>query len=586
MNTIFNQARPYIQHLSLSENNVFIAGLKKHAKVTAIALAIIGAITASFYIFHWLQNSKRPTPPTPPVPIDKSPASPVINLHPSPPRKPVVTPKPPVRGQIKPFVFDPSPVRATPPKMADSFISTPPPARQTSQDSHSSASHIQSPVPQIVTSPATPPPQPIATSLPFAQIDEICEQVLNNIFSDPEFSAQEAYAAINPKNKQQIIDVYDELVHEYERRNPTLPRKIRLGDPVPAYFANTNGQMTDEQKKYLSLVGIRSMFRYGPKIMDDLKDQLFIGGEHHYEHDKGLVAFKTYTGNTVDLDTELDPKKFTSDAQAIRKARKLIVKFGKKCGLKPTKGDHLTPEDVAKQLPKRKLELPTHQVHDSKENNTDRSNFGVWKRIPPTKPQYHYYVNVPNCKIATLAILRLPYMIAEIAQLAKNHNGGIISKDFFDIFFKKISTGCFNHKLMKFEKFYLTWKGKFENPTPEEIAKRKIENGAFGEKLREIGAQKAIEGKKSRIDMGNILFDYYYDIYGDEETERGPMKGRSKDQWIAEEIDTCANFLMDEGMWESVLYQCAENYDYFPLDAIALKDIMGPFYDVMKGHYG
>jgi hypothetical protein len=589
MNTIFNQARPYIQHLSLSENNVFIAGLKKHAKVTAIALAIISAIAASFYIFQWLQNSMRPTPPTPPVPIDKPPASPVINVHPSSPRKPVVPPKPPVRGQTKPFVFNHTPRPTTPP-IIEPFFSTPASTPQPSQNSHRDiskplnkkfekpsvnqktdlASPIQSPVSQIVTSPATPPPQSLASSLPFTEIEGLCTEVLNNIFSDRTFSTQKAFAAIDPKARQQIIDIYNELVYEFERRNPRL-QKIKLGDPVPAYFANVKEQ-TNEQRKYLSLVGIRSMFRYGPEIVDDLGAKLFIGGEHHYEDNKGLKAFKTYTGNMVDLDTELDSKKFTNDAQAIKKARELIVSFGEMCGLKSKKGKQLTPEDVADQLPKRKLDLPTDLVYSSL-HNTDRSNHGIWKRIPPGKFNEFYYVNVPNCDVAILATLRLPYMIAEIAQLAKENNGGTLPKDFLDDFFTNgVSDKCFNEKVTTFMDFYIAWKAKFDRtPTPEEEAKRNIENGTFGEELQRIGVDKALANKYDRNKLVGLLFNHY-------STLDDPLKGLSKDQWIEEEKDTCMALLLGANIWESVLYQSEPDREYFLLNLSTLKSMMGDLY--------
>ena len=133
-----------------------------------------------------------------------------------------------------------------------------------------------------------------------------------------------ALSAVNPKTQQQVLELLNEIVAEFERRHYVY-KKIKYGEQVPAYFANVVEQ-SKEERQYLSLVGIRNLLKCGAGIVDDFSKQRFLGGEHHYAWNQGLKNFKFFTGNVVDLDIEIDA---ANDAEAIKEAEEKIVNFGK-----------------------------------------------------------------------------------------------------------------------------------------------------------------------------------------------------------------------------------------------------------------
>jgi hypothetical protein len=419
---------------------------------------------------------------------------------------------------------------------------------------------------------------------PFLQVDRIFQQVEENIFCHPSFSAQRAFAELEQSVQTQVRTLLNELVENFEKRYPPT-KKIGYGDLVPPYFANVaNSQQKESDIKYLSLVGIRNMLKYGPSIIDDFRKTHFLGGEHNYEEGKGLKAFKTYTGTVVDLDTELEkPTSLASidpvnDQEAIKKAKELIINFGKVCGLKGSSHRELTAEEVARQLPKRNLHLPdgvNQHIHVSC-TNLDRSLYGIWKRLPPGQSKYLYYVNVPMHHIVLMATLRLPYLIAEVAYLAKKHNGGTLPQDFLDNFFDKgLSTMCFNQKLRVFMEFYEIYKKKYTTESPAEIAKRKIIQGEFGP-LRHKEPEQVLKEAYNRQMLINL-----FDQLVDQGVLTLTKKGSSMETWIKENINNFGNALLDKGLWESVLYQSDKEQEYLLLNGDALKFFMSDYFDYL-----
>lgn len=419
---------------------------------------------------------------------------------------------------------------------------------------------------------------------PFLQVERLFQQVEENIFSDQLFSAQIAFTELDQSVQIEVKNLLDELVENFERKYPPT-KKIGYGDPVPAYFANVKDQQKENNTKYLSLVGIRNMLKYGPRIIDDFSDTNFLGGEHNYQEGKGLKAFKTYTGTVVDLDTELEKPMSSAeidpinDQEAIKKAKELIINFGKVCGLKGSSKRELTAEGVARQLYGRHLELPdlvNEQIYVSQTNH-DRSLHGIWKRLPPGKSKYLYYVNVPMHSIVLMATLKLPYLIAEVTYLAKKHNSGSLPQDFLDNFFDKgLSTMCFNEKLRVFMEFYETWKKKYTTESPAEIAKRKILQGKFGTSLSVKKPEEVLKEAYNRQMLIN-LFDQLETQKVLTFTEKGP----SMEKWINENIDNFAYALVKRGLWESILYQRENDQEYLLLDANALRFFMADYFDYL-----
>lgn len=532
MSLFINISNNVTQNPHLFFNALGNENFKWYAKIAAIALAIIGTIGALCWMLSVSARRKKIVPATPNNTF----------IQPLP-----MTIPPTVLGRNDHPVFNP----ITPLNQAK-------PIYQPIQRTQNDVPPAQNPIQQH-TAPAK--------EAPFAkQVERVCSQITENIFADSTFSAQKAFSAIDQTTHQQIITLFNELVAEFEKSH-YIYQKIGFGDAVPPYFANVKNE-TESQRKYLSLVGIRNMLKYGPNIVDDFRDKKFIGGEHHYGINKGLQAFKYYTGNAVDLDTEIDA---TNDQEALLIARERIVKFGKICGLKGMAGQELTAEQVTQKMPERKLDIPQRGgfIHDVGQSNTDRSNHGIWKRTSPMNFKTHYFVNVPDCDIVLIATLRLPYLIAELAYRAKESGGGVFPKHFLDDLFQNgISDMCFNDKVRQFMDFYMTWSAKFDGSlqSPEDEVRKTIEKGDFGETLRLKGADAAIKEAYDR----NKLIDFF-NVYN---YAHNPMQ--SEDQWINNVIEGAIEILKVAGLWENVLYRSGEGQDYFLLNkstlALFLKD--------------
>lgn len=430
--------------------------------------------------------------------------------------------------------------------------------------------------------PPIDPPKPVDVKkdpkvpvAPFSkQVDELMDKVSANVFTNSSFSTQKAFKVISSQTNQEILGVLLELVAEYERRYPQF-RKIGYGEPVDHYNANVDNPGLDV--KYLTLVSLPNLLKYGQRIIDDFTKFNFLGGAHHYGHNSGLNLFATYTGNTVDLDTELDVE---TEQEALAKAREKIVEFGKRCGLVAPKGGELTAEEVARQMPRRKLELPQPHmpyIHQA-QLNTDRSNYGIWSRINPRTKKLCYFVNVPNCDVILSATLRFPYMLAELAWRAKDANHGTFSKEFLDDFFTRgLSEMCFNQKIMTFSTFHAEWMAKFDGgvETAEETARRKVLSGEFGIHLKLMGPDLAIKTALSRGTLFNVLSDFDLE-----------KNGRALDQWLKEETDGIIAKLTQKGLWETYLYRAEEpsadntqGSDYFLLDKASLVSCLKAYYE-------
>lgn len=583
---------------------------KKIAVIVGIVLAAFSALTALFYAYRNYNSHDKPT--LPPV-------------HPSP--KPGLKPFPnPALNPNTNHIPDPNLFKTTSPATTNQpdhkYNVTPSPVNSIEIDDEAIARKFQEeedaklaqqfniddantdykkppkpgvgPKPLISVNPISPDPiespkaptyhltttpPHLAAPSPFKEIEDICSLIGEKAFTDPHFSAVKALAKVHPATKKQVESLLNEIVAEFERRNPLLPQKIAYGAQVPAYFANvdTEGMII---RHYLSLLGIRNLVKWGANIIDDFRDTKFLGGEHHYTTGKGLNAFKYATGTTVDLDTEIDA---TTDEQAVKLAEPMIIKFGEFCGLKKFGGGKLTTAEVASLLSNRKLQLPVppyYSVHQSA-SNTDRNNHGVWKYVTPGG-KTQYFVNVPNADLVILATLRLPYMVAELAYRTKLQNHGTLSKEFFDDFFKKgLSDMCFNDKAKTFIAFYHIWSAKLDGVVtdPVEDARKKIAQGFFGEAVRVKGAA-AITSALTRTSLINLL-----------DTHDFNCNWRSLEQWLKDEEKKITTVLKNQGLWEASLYRedCTVDpknplakSDYFLLNEATLKPFLKHYYEHLK----
>lgn len=393
---------------------------------------------------------------------------------------------------------------------------------------------------------------------PFAaKVDEVCNSIAHSIFTDPTLSVAKAFETIAP-HQPQVIAIMNELMHEFEKRYPQ-PYFLEYGDHVPRYFANVANK-SPQERKYLSLAGIRNLILIGPRIIDDFRDLKFLGGEHHYGFNKGAQALRYYTGTVVDLDTQIEAN---DDQEAIAIAKPLIVNFGKTWGLQGKNGQELIAEEVASQMPYRKLNLPQHgfPIHYS-QSHEDRSNYGIWTRGDHQLSKLIYFVNVPNLDFVLGATLRFPYIVAELAWKAKAAHNGILPEAFLDEFFDKgLSDKCFNEKLRAFTEFYHNWITKFDEvASPEQTAREKLSSGAFGEYLQKQNPNSVLEQKYSRTSLIQLFEKHSFTV-----------DDLTSDEFVLIETDRCIQILQEADLWEKVLYQTEPGQDYFLLNAETLR---------------
>lgn len=159
------------------------------------------------------------------------------------------------------------------------------------------------------------------------QVDHICCQITENILSLPGFSAVKALSALKPDAHQKIFHLLNETVTEFEKRKPCVAVSVEIGKSVESLDRNLNFY----PQEYISLVGMRNLFLYAPQIIDDLRDQQFVCGAQNYEPQKGLNQLKDCVGLIHVLDNEFEAE---NDAKALKTAQRMIVEFGKACGLK------------------------------------------------------------------------------------------------------------------------------------------------------------------------------------------------------------------------------------------------------------
>lgn len=619
----------------LSENAV------KYAKITAIVAIILAAATAVAYLCyrdyrtHNVDLVKTPNPTPAPQPVQdpqKQPGKPNV--------KPLITPLTPKKKRPDPVQDDPSsdddqnqldadaalaaalqkeeedeqaarlrkqqeylkqPVKPAPivtptPAPVKGPILYPPPPVYVSpyavQPKPVPPAHVSRPKQPVVTTPLQK--QQKVSQAPFSKaVDDVMHEVSEKVFTTKGYSVKRTIERISQPSQQEILKLLNELVAEFEMRHPQ-PIRIAYGQPVTQHYAQVKQGETDAQRKYWALCGIRNMLLAGANIIDDFARLNFLGGEHHYNDMEGLKAFKYYTGNTVDLDTQLERKKtkpgMPDEAlhpdEALKKAKELIVAFGKRCGF-----GELTAEQVAQKLPRRKLELPYpgYPIHLAGSaggigSHTDRSNYGIWSRQSPNieNPILDYFVNVPNPDIILSATLRFPYMVAELVWRAKQANSSKMSDEFLDdLFGRGISDMCFNDKIKAFSAFHLDWMAKFDgvDETPEETARAKILKGDFGDALKAIGPDQAIKEAFNNFKLSTFFdqFDFHVIVSG----VKTP-----KDQWVESGMLACISLLKLHNLWKAALYQAEKEAgdhsdkenDYFLLDETTLKMFLSKSY--------
>eukprot|EP01061_Rhynchopus_euleeides_P000803 TRINITY_DN10578_c0_g1_i1.p1 TRINITY_DN10578_c0_g1~~TRINITY_DN10578_c0_g1_i1.p1 ORF type:complete len:406 (+),score=84.01 TRINITY_DN10578_c0_g1_i1:29-1219(+) len=205
-----------------------------------------------------------------------------------------------------------------------------------------------------------------------------------------------------------VLPIYDELLREL-RINSDIKRvhggsanddsllDIKLGEPVPAYFANVKNESI-YRRKVLSVLGLRNLIPKGTAIFGHMQGTLFSGEEGRYGHAEGLRLMRKLTGNTVDLDdvvlrcddgmmkminsanqkgglpTYGSAVEFSASQQARNiatdAARLILNNFNQQLGL---------DENQQKQ---RNVYLPEHYAIPMAHSNSDRAKCPLWHVCP------------------------------------------------------------------------------------------------------------------------------------------------------------------------------------------------------------
>ena len=243
--------------------------------------------------------------------------------------------------------------------------------------------------------------------------------------------------------------------------------------PVPSYFANVSHGSIYE-RKILSILGLRNLVYYGPKIYNDLQSTLFSSDPEVYNHGSGVSLMKQMTGNAVDLDTcvlrcsdsavlkmvnSLNSKsgqyqiynhsdEFGSSIQAremaVSAARPMLESF--------CKDMKLTPQ----QLKQRKVDsdsLTTSSIPMAT-HNTDRGKFPLWQYVNVGQNSFH--ANVPCLPDVVGSVLLSPYHLMlcfSIIMTRPEEDRETLLDSFFE---DCVVDACFNLKWKAIEEFIIS----------------------------------------------------------------------------------------------------------------------------------
>eukprot|EP01061_Rhynchopus_euleeides_P000804 TRINITY_DN10578_c0_g1_i2.p1 TRINITY_DN10578_c0_g1~~TRINITY_DN10578_c0_g1_i2.p1 ORF type:complete len:460 (+),score=175.82 TRINITY_DN10578_c0_g1_i2:29-1381(+) len=277
-----------------------------------------------------------------------------------------------------------------------------------------------------------------------------------------------------------VLPIYDELLREL-RINSDIKRvhggsanddsllDIKLGEPVPAYFANVKNESI-YRRKVLSVLGLRNLIPKGTAIFGHMQGTLFSGEEGRYGHAEGLRLMRKLTGNTVDLDdvvlrcddgmmkminsanqkgglpTYGSAVEFSASQQARNiatdAARLILNNFNQQLGL---------DENQQKQ---RNVYLPEHYAIPMAHSNSDRAKCPLWHYQNAGQNTFH--ANAPNFGDIIGSLLLAPWhAIKAYCIVATRLRGEELVKKRCDYFDKCIEDSCFNGKWKSIEA-YLT----------------------------------------------------------------------------------------------------------------------------------
>lgn len=188
--------------------------------------------------------------------------------------------------------------------------------------------------------------------------------------------------------------------------------------------------------------------------------------------------------------------------------------------------------------------------------------------LTPFQELTHDYFDIKDVDQVILTAVRLSYMLAEVADLAKKSKQEELRNQFYLDFFKQgIPIGCFKGKTNHLVVFCIKWKDAFETPPAETVARNKLQNGDFGQTLKYKNHHTVIHE--------TFTHQKLYALIAELNLEKND---RPLDKWLEDEQGKIIDYLKEKGIWKTVLYHKEAGETYYLLDEGTLQAFLKEFH--------
>lgn len=189
--------------------------------------------------------------------------------------------------------------------------------------------------------------------------------------------------------------------------------------------------------------------------------------------------------------------------------------------------------------------------------------------VEPLEKMAGAYIERNDADQVILTAVRLSYMLAEVADLAKKSKDEELRDKFYLDLFKNglPAYGCFKAKTNHLVGFCIKWKNAFTTPPSETEARTKLKNGDFGITLKDMNHETLINNPLTRQQLNQHISELDLE-----------KNGRPLDKWLEEEQGKIIDYLKEKGIWKNVLYHKEAGETYFLFDEKSLEAFLKEFY--------
>lgn len=553
-----------------------VSQIAKIAGVALLAIAAVAAIAASLY---YLTRSKKPTPKPTPVP------PPVIPPKVNPIKIPVEPPTMKAEKQIS------API-------ASHFQTDEELAMQLGMEEERAFLEQEKPKAKIVPktfAAKTVAPKTVQVSQPITKHADTSLAFGPQAFVAPKLTDRDTYPTFTKEEILTILDGYKDKngLKMFEKVNPRLkaPEGIVKNLIVSTYFNGLPNYpyLKDETTKYLALIidllRPDSPFTKAKKMaiaervsdafancQADQLSTLEALGKELLSKGNLLESVRCYwqaykTAKLEELVTERDPNRSvvaaTSQTQFPHLKNGYLALLGDQFGLDGTdaaKKDTLRALNILKPgenaqalaaIYQKRLDLKEFikelalDINSSNEevSRIDKARVFEWGKCNG-KPTFSYFDDIKDYSGC-----------GEITEKQK-------------VFFKPCMT-------LAEARYILSIAGVCYPEKPEEIVKRDLPRGVYGEALKNKGVDAALKEAMTQQD----LIDYFDEIHFSRKFNHNEME---KDVWIETNKLVCINDLKANGKWEAMLYHVEAEDEFMLFDEQTFGTFMEKFYEYIK----